>query len=186
MAQLRPYIDFKLASLGFSPVRGHEDRSNAEILDDLLARHRQHSGLLADYLCPADALIQAFLDRHLADVPLVAQPRLPGGTFVLDRHGLAPELSLPAGGNAFRNELVEVYRIRQGVLHNPRSDRRTTQGVFHVAEVGFPVPADKIGVPLPAYGNLLHHAHGHGPGGRQGRGGSGRGSSADGPPATFH
>ena len=31
------------------------------------------------------------------------------------------------------------------------NDRRTTQGVFHVAEGGLPIPADKIAVPLVAY-----------------------------------
>jgi phosphoenolpyruvate carboxykinase (diphosphate) len=33
------------------------------------------------------------------------------------------------------------------VLHNPKSDRRTTQGIFHVTEGGLPIPDDKLGVP---------------------------------------
>ena len=43
----------------------------------------------------------------------------------------------------------------QGVLHNPRSDRRTTQGIFHIAEGGLPVPADKIAVPKRTFAALL-------------------------------
>ena len=35
-------------------------------------------------------------------------------------------------------EIAMRRRLPQGVLHNPRSDRRTTQGVFHVAEGGLP------------------------------------------------
>jgi len=50
---------------------------------------------------------------------------------------------------------VSSYRIAQGVLHNPAKDRRTTQGVFHVAEGGYPVPADKRAVPVEVFGRLL-------------------------------
>jgi hypothetical protein len=41
------------------------------------------------------------------------------------------------------------------VLHNPRSDRRTTQGIFHVAEGGLPVPNDKKAVPAAVFARLL-------------------------------
>jgi hypothetical protein len=48
--------------------------------------------------------------------------------------------------------------VRQGVLHNPRSDRRTTKGVFHIADFGLPVPDDKKAVPAEVYGRLVRHA----------------------------
>ncbi len=35
----------------------------------------------------------------------------------------------------------------QGVLHNPKNDKRTTAGVFHVADGGLPVSHDKKCVP---------------------------------------
>ncbi len=41
------------------------------------------------------------------------------------------------------------------MLHNPNSDRRTTQGIFHVAEGGLPIPDDKIGVPKAVFGKML-------------------------------
>ena len=37
------------------------------------------------------------------------------------------------------------------MLHNPANDRRTTAGVFHVAEGGLPIPDDKIAVPKVAF-----------------------------------
>ena len=69
--------------------------------------------------------------------------RLPAETLILDQYGLARELSLPVDGDRYENELVSSYRLDNGVLHNPVNDRRTTQGVFHVAEGGLPIPADK-------------------------------------------
>jgi hypothetical protein len=45
--------------------------------------------------------------------------------------------------------------VPQGVLHNPASDRRTTRGVFHIAEGGFPIPADKQAVPKKTFAALL-------------------------------
>ena len=74
---------------------------------------------------------------------------------MLDRPGLARVLSLPVDRDEFASGILNSYRVKQGVLHNPRSDRRTTQGIFHVAEGGLPIPDDKIGVPKAAFGKLL-------------------------------
>ena len=38
--------------------------------------------------------------------------------------------------------------LPQGVLHNPKNDKRTTAGVFHVTEGGLPVSHDKKAVPM--------------------------------------
>ena len=73
-----------------------------------------------------------------------AFPRLPASTLVLDRPGLARVMSLPPDAASFSSPYVHSYRVPQGVLHNPHSDRRTTKGVFHIAEGGFPIPADKV------------------------------------------
>ena len=70
---------------------------------------------------------------------------------MLDRHGMARELSLRAEGNEFKSDLLSSHRVANGVLHNPHYDRRTTKGSFHVVERGLPVPADKKSVPQKAF-----------------------------------
>ena len=76
--------------------------------------------------CPADRRIEAFLNDHFADLGLEPPLRLPASTLVLTRHGIARALSLPEGENLHSNPIVHSYRVRNGVLHNPISDRRTT------------------------------------------------------------
>ena len=91
--------------------------------------------------------------------PPIKLPGL-GQSFILDRPGMARELSLPEGGDHFESDIVSSYRLGngQGVLHNPKSDRRTTQGVFHVAEGGAPIPFDKATVPKTALAGLIRAA----------------------------
>ena len=124
---LQLYISLKLAASG-QPV-GH-DVSNADFLDiteDLLKAYRERSRLLHGYLCPPDRRIQDFLDTYLGDCGEPV-PHLPDNTLILDRPGVARVLSLPVNGGEFMGGLVSSYRIRNGVLHNPASDRRTTKG----------------------------------------------------------
>lgn len=84
--------------------------------------------------------------------------RLPDLTVILDRHGIARELSLPHNGDEYTNRFGSSYRVRNGVLHNPTNDRRTTEGTFHVTEGGLPVPRDKKSVPRIAFAALFRHA----------------------------
>src|SRR5258706_383812 len=92
------------------------------------------------------------------DWPGCCDAALPGQAFVLDRHGLARALSLPPDRDFFISDIVSSYRVRQGVLHNPKSDRRTTQGIFHIAEGGFPVPDDKRAAPGAVFAQMLRLA----------------------------
>src|ERR1700675_2462683 len=153
-AKLIQYINLKLAALG-CPTCETGDNSQFEEMSALLAHQREINRLLANYLCPADNRIQTFLYDFLQEAPLA---RLPTRTFVLDRYGLARTLSLPPVRDSFASDIVNSYRVRQGVLHNPKSDRRTTEGIFHIAEGGLPVPADKVSVPKPVAGRLLQLA----------------------------
>ncbi len=112
-------------------------------------------------LAPVDRRIQDFLDLYLKDAYLNGAgdtPRLPADTLVLDRPGLANAMSLPPDTDTQTSPYLKSYRIRQGILHNPRSDRRTTKGIFHIAEGGLPVPADKIAVPKAAFAAFLSRA----------------------------
>src|SRR5947207_1146669 len=150
--KLLAYINVKLALLGNSMPATVADGEFTEIASALIARYREEERLLASYLCPADQRIQTFLYDYFQDIPV---PRLPGRTFVLDRPGLAGLLCLPVSRDELSLGIVHSYRVKQGVLHNPKSDRRTTQGIFHVAEGGLPIPDDKQAVPKRVFAKLL-------------------------------
>jgi phosphoenolpyruvate carboxykinase (diphosphate) len=153
--ELFRYINLKLAALGQPTSHSTADPRALEIAGPLLRNFYQKDQVLGYRLCPADARIQAFLDAYLSDVAPQGAPRLPGNTFVLDRPGLARVMSLPPGNDTLASPYLQSYRVPQGILHNPRSDRRTTKGVFHIVEGGFPVPADKVGVPKQTFAALL-------------------------------
>jgi len=156
--RLQLYINLKLASSGQPTCQdqcGHEFLS---VANDLLQSYRQKSRLLSNYLCPADTRIQTFIDDYLADVSQDYAPKLPTNTLVLDRHGVARELSIPPQDNTFTSEYVKSFRVNQGVLHNTIRDRRTTKGSFHIAEGGLPVPGDKKSVPKAAFAHMLYEA----------------------------
>ncbi|HYI97033.1 MAG TPA: hypothetical protein VEX68_26050, partial [Bryobacteraceae bacterium] len=157
-AGLVSYINLKLAALG-QPI--NRSTANAEFLDiagPLLRNHYQKDHLLGNRLCSADTRIQEFLDSYLKTVCPDGAPRLPCYTFVLDRPGLARAMSLPPESHEFTSPMLHSYRLPQGVLHNPKSDRRTTKGIFHVAEGGLPIPADKTPVAVSVFAALLRAA----------------------------
>ncbi len=176
--RLRRYINLQLIAGGLPPVALDNATAASADAEQLLGYFRERLRLLDDPRCPADRRIEAFLNEHFADTPIASieaangsRPhpsplpegegtglRLPERTLTLDRHGVARELSLPVDGNAFRNELVYSYRVQNGVLHNPRNDRRTTSGTFHVCEGGLPVPADKKATPKEAFARLFRRA----------------------------
>ena len=156
--RLQLYINLKLSSSGQPACEQGSDSRFLDVANNLLNSYREKSRLLTGYLCPPDQRIQSFLNDYLADVAESGVPRLPENTLILDRHGVARELSLPARQNEFKSEYVSSYRIRNGVLHNPTSDRRTTKGSFHVAEEGLPIPGDKKAVPKLTFARLLRAA----------------------------
>ncbi|MDQ6992781.1 MAG: hypothetical protein Q9M31_04850 [Mariprofundus sp.] len=152
-------INLKLAALGMPTCQLDEgDYSYLEIADSLLKRYARQRRLLSAYRCPADQRIQNFLNSYLAENDVDQSIELPGTTFIVDKPGMAREVSLPLNGNYFHSDLVDSYRLIQGVLHNPKNDRRTTKGVFHIAAGGLPVPADKCEVPVTVFAALLKEA----------------------------
>jgi phosphoenolpyruvate carboxykinase (diphosphate) len=150
--KLISYINVKLALLGATVPAQGEAGEFSDIAGALVARYREEERLLASYLSPCDQRIQTYLYDYLQDLPV---PKLPNKTFVLDRPGLARLLSLPLDSDELPLPIIHSYRVKQGVLHNPKSDRRTTQGIFHVAEGGLPIPNDKLAVPKPVFSRLL-------------------------------
>jgi hypothetical protein len=146
------HINVKLALIGCPPVAIEGNKEFSEIVSAMAGQSREKDRLLGNYLCPADRRIQTFLYDYLQDVPVT---KLPARTFTLDRAGLARVLSLPIDRDQFSSEIINSYRVANGVLHNPKSDRRTTQGIFHVTEGGLPVPDDKVAVPKIVFGKML-------------------------------
>ncbi|HQF37944.1 MAG TPA: hypothetical protein PK322_02385 [Opitutaceae bacterium] len=151
------YIQLKLAALGFSvPSASGDDPAFQEIAQALLANHLEKNRLLSSYLAPADRRIQDWLERYLENaLPAGVAVRLPSQSFVLDRWGLARLLSLPPDRNTYTSPILSSHRLANGILHNPKSDRRTTAGVFHIAEGGLPIPADKLAVPRETFARLF-------------------------------
>jgi phosphoenolpyruvate carboxykinase (diphosphate) len=154
--KLVTYINLKLAALGCPTLDTADAAEFHDLTESLLARHRETERLLSDYQAPVDWRIQQFLDEYLHETGVAV--RLPHQTFVLDRHGVARALSLPPDRDEFRSDIVSSYRVRQGVLHNPAKDKRTTAGVFHVAEGGLPIPDDKKAVPAHTFARMLDFA----------------------------
>jgi len=132
-----------------SPVEIETLRATAEAL---LSRPN-----LAARRHPADRRIESFLNAHFDDLVGESPLRVPDA-FALPKFGVSRELSIPATQQCYRNDYVTSHRVRNGVLHNPRSDRRTTQGTFHVCEGGLPIPGDKKAVPRATFVALFRHA----------------------------
>lgn len=151
------YINLKLSFLGYPAYKNQKQSDFLKIATPLLRSHHEKNRHLPNYPCPADQRIQNFLDDYFNGTQQTL-PKLPANTFVLDHPGLARLMSLPPDKDIFTSDIVDSYRVRQGVLHNPKNDRRTTQGVFHIAEGGLPVPDDKIEVPKEVFRNLLIQA----------------------------
>ncbi|MFQ5561688.1 MAG: hypothetical protein ACE5FU_14055, partial [Nitrospinota bacterium] len=160
------YIRLKLSAMGFSldfperiePGGGKKDKKIIEISKLLIQDYREKSRLLANRLNPADKRIQNFVDDYLGDFIKEISVKIPNNTFILDKPGLARTTSLPYRGASFKNDYIRSYRIKQGILNNPKRDKRTTKGSFHIVEGGLPVPFDKIEVPKVAFAHFLNAA----------------------------
>src|SRR5580698_5385417 len=150
-------VNLQLLASGLSGIADGDAQFTA-VAKTVLDSFRVQARLLSEHRCPADQRIENFLQSHFADHNLPWRLRLPNRTVILGHHGIARELSLPADKDEFASPLLTSYRVRNGVLHNPKSDRRTTVGTFHVAEGGLAVPFDKKAVPKRVFAELFHHA----------------------------
>lgn len=161
------YINLKLATIGqpvfddFAEQQGEtklSDPAFLELAENLISNYRSRTRLVSNIFSPADQRIQDFINDYVKDLNLKEIPQLPNNTFVCDKPTLARALSLPPHQNHYKNDYIQSYRIKQGVLHNPKNDRRTTKGSFHIVEGGLPVPVDKIEVPKQAWVKFLQAA----------------------------
>mmetsp|Transcript_411 Transcript_411/g.861 ORF Transcript_411/g.861 Transcript_411/m.861 type:complete len:1323 (-) Transcript_411:325-4293(-) len=155
---LQAYVNLKLAAVGakLPPMKPREEYF-MRLVDPILKSYQEMQHKLEDgshKLCPADQRIQNFLNNYLGDLGEEI-PQIPSRQLKLDRHGLAKVLSLPKGGDLFQDDRMSSYRVFQGVLHNPRSDKRTTAGIFHVTDEGLPVSYDKKTLPKATFLKFL-------------------------------
>lgn len=159
---IHKYINLRLMALNLPSVEETEkDERNEEfieIIKGLIANYKKREEFFATGLCPADERIQGFLNNYFEGVEGVDDIIIPNNTFSLDSYGVARELSLPNQGDKYVSDYISSYRVKQGVLHNPAKDRRTTKGVFHISEGGLPIPADKKAVPKNAAKYIISKA----------------------------
>lgn len=104
---------------------------------------------------PVDIRIENFLNEFFQDTMPDQQMWLPKTTFVCSKHGVSRILSLPEGADEFHSEYVDSYRVYQGILNNPSTDKRTTARSFHIVSGGPTVQLDKIELPKLAFANML-------------------------------
>ncbi|MBK8505539.1 MAG: hypothetical protein IPL46_27080 [Saprospiraceae bacterium] len=149
------YIYLKLAALGYHNYGDDDISEFLDIAKPLLNNYKEKARLLSSHLSPIGSRIQAYLRDLLQDDSSKDQIFLPEHPFLLDRHGLARIMSIPPDADSYETDIVKSYRTGQGILHNPKEDRRTTKGVFHVCEGGLPIPDDKKAVPKITFGRLL-------------------------------
>lgn len=156
--KLIQYINLKLAAMGYPYYKDERTAQFLEFAAPLLDNFREKSRILSEHLSPVAQRIQNFIDAYLGDLPNYKSINLPPHTLILDMHGLARTMSLPPNADIYETDIVKTYRTAQGIVHNPKADKRTTKGVFHVCEGGLPVPDDKKAVPKQTFAKLLEAA----------------------------
>jgi len=155
------YINFKLASLGlpiYRPVDTSDTSSTdlIDLLDDIIKDYREKTRMVDLREIGIHKRINQFFSNYFVDVQ--SPPEVIETHFTLDHYGLAREMSLPPDETMYSNAYVSSYRIKQGILNNPKNDRRTTQGSFHIVEGGLAIPFDKKAVPKEVFLKLYKAA----------------------------
>lgn len=155
------YINFKLASLGLPIYRsgdGLDDSSSyfIDLFDDIIKDYKEKTRMVNTQDIGINKRINRFFSNYFKDSE--ENLEVVDGFFTLDHYGLARELSLPPNCSEFSNEYIKSYRIKQGILNNPKQDRRTTKGSFHIVEGGLKIPFDKKAVPKETFVKLYKAA----------------------------
>lgn len=156
--KLIQYINLKLAALGYPVYNNTSSSKFLEVAQPLFDNFKEQSRFLPGEISPVGKRIDAFLKEYLKDVPGEVNIEFPKRPLNLDRHGIARMISIPPDADIYETDLIKSYRLSQGILHNPKNDRRTTKGVFHVCEGGLPIPNDKKAVPKVTFAKLLQSA----------------------------
>lgn len=154
------YINFKLSAMdlpiatkdGKDLGQESDDTYLIDLLEEFVENYKEKTRLLDSEEVGINRRINNCFRSFFGDTD--STPKVIDPSLSLDRYGLARELSLPIGGHTYKNEYLTSYKIKGGILHNPKHDRRTTEGSFHIAEGGLPIPFDKKAVPLDTFKKL--------------------------------
>jgi hypothetical protein len=138
-------------------LRHRETAGFIDIAHDLLLSYREKNRLLSSTTArwidgsriSSDAISRIW--RWIESRPCPFNPSSWIGT-------AGPRAVRPRRQRRLHSDIISSYRVAQGVLHNPASDRRTTEGSFHVAEGGLPIPGDKKAVPKAVFARMLEAA----------------------------
>ncbi|MDC1105581.1 hypothetical protein OAT16_02685 [Prolixibacteraceae bacterium] len=155
------YLNLKLTELGqpgfkFDSETSENQSAILQLTEELMLSYKEKYRRMDDRISSADRRIQDFLNDYLKD--LDEEVKLPSQTLILDKPGLARVLSLPPNKDVFKNQYVTTTRLEQGLVNNPRNDKRTTKGTFHIVADGLPVPLDKKEVPRVTFARLFNLA----------------------------
>ncbi len=156
--KLTQYINLKLAAMGYPVPNDGTTNKLLDVARPLLNNFNVKSQMLTKKSSPIGERISNFLEDYLKEVPGGVKLNFPTKPLNLDHHGIGRMVALPPDADKYENTEIHSYRLAQGVLHNPKSDRRTTKGVFHVTEGGLPIPDDKKAVPKVTFARLLERA----------------------------
>ena len=131
--RLREFVNLKLAARGYPIVGDEADYPFLDLGKSLIANFQEKSRLLSDYLCPADASIEAYLRDYLGDEIVSAEfPEgarlLPTGPLIMERHGIARMLSLPPDKDEFKSSILSSYRCPRTRHRCRRSRSRACSG----------------------------------------------------------
>ncbi len=155
------YINFKLAAQGLPVYRSENTSKDSsayfiDLFDGIIKDYQEKARLMSIHEIGIHKRINRFFSEYLE----VSEDtiKVVDNTFTLDHYGLARVLSLPPDSNIYANEYVSSYRIKQGILNNPKNDRRTTEGSFHIVEGGLSIPYDKKAVPKGTFLKLYKEA----------------------------
>ncbi len=156
------YINFKLASLGLPIYETDQSKGTSSayfinLFDDIIKDYKEKLRMVDVNEIGIHKRINQFFEAYfkgLENIPKVVEDH-----FTLDHYGLAREMSLPPDADTFFNEYINSYRIKQGILNNPKNDRRTTKGSFHIVEGGLAIPYDKKAVPMKTFVKLYAAAY---------------------------
>ncbi len=153
------YINLKLAAGGYPTYNGEGVKTDMlDIAAPLLSSYNIKSSLSENKMSPMGNRIINFLESYLQGADDSFDIEFPANPFILDRYGLARIVSLPPNVDYYETNIIKTYRTAQGILNNPKEDRRTTKGVFHVVEDGLPIANDKKAVPRVAFKRMLKAA----------------------------